>query len=28
VSPVELTDGRGGGGEEPNRTTVRKPGPL
>ncbi len=31
MSLVELTDGgRGGGGgvEEPNRTTVRKPGPL
>ncbi len=31
VSPVELTDGRGGGGgvgEEPNYTTARKPGPL
>jgi hypothetical protein len=29
VSPVELTDGRGGGkgmGEEPYHTTVRKPG--
>ncbi len=28
VSPVELTDGRGGGGEEPNNTTPKKPGPL
>jgi hypothetical protein len=30
VSPVALTDGRGGGGvgEEPNHTTARKPGPL
>ncbi len=29
VSPLELTGGRGGGGgEEPNHTTVRKPGPL
>jgi hypothetical protein len=28
VSPVELTDGRGGGwvGEKPNHTTARKPG--
>jgi hypothetical protein len=30
VSPVELTDGIAGGGEEkePNHTTARKPGPL
>jgi hypothetical protein len=30
LSPVELTDGRGGEevGEEPNKTKARKPGPL
>ncbi len=30
VSPVEMNDGRReeGVGEEPNHTTVRKPGPL
>ncbi len=30
VSPVELTDGRGGQGldEEPNHATARMPGPL